>query len=191
MGNFKTENKLLANLIFVVLMIFSSCTSFSSILTILRAVIELQDNPRRYSFFTVMMTNMWDTTLCLLCFILAFKDQVSVNLCSFPWCFTSFLPLSTVFSSQIFNRGSFWVSINHSWKMMLISEEHSASSICTIMAVFLPYILFSYWPTSTGFSSSWWAASFFLRSMPTGSIITDLTCPQCTTLSTCSVDSCS
>lgn len=78
------ENKFIANLIFVGLMIFCSFMSFSSILTILRAILELQDNPRKYSFVTVMLTNMWDTVLCILCFILAFKDQVARRLFSSP-----------------------------------------------------------------------------------------------------------
>jgi hypothetical protein len=77
------ENKFIANLIFVGLMIFSSFMSFSSILTILRAILELQDNPRKYSFVTVLLTNMWDTIICILCFILAFKDQVPSHLFSY------------------------------------------------------------------------------------------------------------
>jgi len=77
------ENKFVANLIFVGLMIFCSFMSFSSIMNILRSILELQDNPRKYSFVTVMLTNMWDTVLCIICFILAFKDQVLVHLFSF------------------------------------------------------------------------------------------------------------
>jgi hypothetical protein len=108
------ESKLVGTIVFVALMVFCSYMSFSSILTILRAVLELQDNPRRYSFLTVMLTNMWDTVLCILCFIMAFKDQFSLMFFIIPaflFCllFTNLQPrfLMTIYHSTMDNDANF------------------------------------------------------------------------------------
>lgn len=63
-------------MVFAAIMLFCSYMSFSSLMSIIRGIFELQDNSRKYSFITIMLTNMWDTVLCIVCFSLAFKDQV-------------------------------------------------------------------------------------------------------------------
>lgn len=65
-------------MLFAAVMVISSFLCFSAIMKILKDIMELRDNPCKYSFFTVMITNMWDTVLCIVCFIYAFKDQVKL-----------------------------------------------------------------------------------------------------------------
>jgi len=147
------ENKFVANLIFVGLMIFCSFMSFSSIMNILRSILELQDNPRKYSFVTVMLTNMWDTVLCIICFILAFKDQVLVHLFSFLWCSSSCLLFYTAWCSPTSNLDFLWSFSRVTWTTTPILEWQYANSICCTMAVYLPFIPYSSSLTSTGYSS--------------------------------------
>ena len=74
------DHKMLKIMIFAAIMFIASYAPFSSIMTILKTLYDARDNPRNYSLITICLTSMWDSVLCLVCFIYAFKDQVYLSL---------------------------------------------------------------------------------------------------------------
>ena len=69
------ESQLLHTMLFAVVLFIVSYLPFDGIMKMIRAIVDLHDSPRNYSLLTIVMTSMWDTVLCLVAFIYAFKDQ--------------------------------------------------------------------------------------------------------------------
>lgn len=78
------ENNLAKIMVFAAVLFVVAFSAFSAIMTILKSVYELQDNPRRYSLVTICLTCMWDAALCIISFIYAFSDQESLMLFIMP-----------------------------------------------------------------------------------------------------------
>ena len=51
--------------------------TFNAVLKILRLVIEGSESAERYSLVSVLVATLWDSILCLVCFIQAFANEVS------------------------------------------------------------------------------------------------------------------
>jgi len=78
----RAQNKSTQTILFAMLMLVCSYLPFRAVLGILKSIYELPENSRKYSLVTIVLTNMWDTVLCILCFIFSFKDQVTPTLLS-------------------------------------------------------------------------------------------------------------
>jgi hypothetical protein len=98
------EPKVLKMMIFAVVMFVASYCPFSASMTILRNLYDLNDNSKNYSLTTICLTTMWDTVLCLVAFIFAFKDQVCALILRKVSFFSLCLPFCCAYSSLISNR---------------------------------------------------------------------------------------
>lgn len=162
-------------MLFAAVMVISSFLCFSAIMKILKDIMELRDNPCKYSFFTVMITNMWDTVLCIVCFIYAFKDQVKLVWLRNRLCYLSSQHFFYACSSLIFSQG-WWSSYSKtSLTTTSISEGCCAVSIYSTMVASSAFIPFLCWLTSIGSSSLEWAVCCFHKFTPMVSLISDLT----------------
>ena len=78
------SSKLLQSITFAIMLFFVSYLQFSAIMEILKKIIEGDESPSRYSFFTIMITTMWDAVLCIVSFVFAFDNEENLIMYIMP-----------------------------------------------------------------------------------------------------------
>jgi hypothetical protein len=68
------ESFVMRTIFFAFLVFIVSYFTFNSVLQILRHIIEGSESAQKYSLMSVLTGTLWDSILCLVCFIQAFEN---------------------------------------------------------------------------------------------------------------------
>jgi hypothetical protein len=73
---YQKDNRLIKLTFFAVVTFVVSYMPFVGVLSMLKGIYNGSINPLNISLWTVTMSTMWDSVVCVLAFKLAFEDQV-------------------------------------------------------------------------------------------------------------------